>query len=709
MKFNFENIKNTFMGFNTYQKAAAVVLTLAVPMFIGMGVATMSAGGTDSGSSSSLPSSSIVSQAPSSSSEMSSSSVSKEAVVVTLKPSSVEEDLEVQVVGPDGNMIVGPEFKLIVKGVKNGYNKTWKVNDGFLRLTKLPSGDYTVTIEDMEGYVMPDQAVKITVAKKVAYKEVDVSDKVVDESKVDVSKEDAAYDDQVSKPATTPAPIKDTVEYVASSQKTERKEVEETVIRYKPEKILDDGTMVNHAGVSSGLYPVYDDEGYLIGAYKYETVSTASQAAEVNILPVQLMTFHAFALENSLGNSDIMPVDETDSSSESTSQPESSSSEAESSSSEAESSSSQESSSSVAQSSSSVAQSSSSQESSSESSSSESSSSEESSPSQSSGSTSSDSSSTSQSSSSQSSSSASSSSTASSSSSAGSSSEAEKVKVEVEIFDAEGNPIKDSLGNTLVKLTEIEIKYTVEKDVTTYYGWQTIDGDKYYFDKNGEKVTGTQTIQGITYYFDKTGKMGNRIGIDISKYQPNIDWKTVKDSGVEFVIIRAGYRGYGSGALVEDPYFKTHIKGATSVGLKVGVYVFSQAITTQEAVEEASLALQLVKGYNIQYPIFFDTEYSTSAKTGRADHLSQSQRTTIAKAFCETIQNAGYNAGIYASKTWFYYQLDYSQISQYDIWVAHYASSTDFKYRYDIWQYTGTGTCAGVAGAVDLNIGYTAY
>ena len=283
------------------------------------------------------------------------------------------------------------------------------------------------------------------------------------------------------------------------------------------------------------------------------------------------------------------------------------------------------------------------------------------------------------------------------------------MKVEVKIFDDKGEPVKDSLGNTLVKLATTEVKTKEKKDVTTYYGWQTISGAKYYYDKNGEKVTGTQTIQGITYYFDKDGKMGSRIGIDISKYQPSINWQTVKDSGIEFVIIRAGYRGYGTGALVEDPYFKQHIQGATSVGLKVGVYVFSQAITTQEAVEEASLALSLVKGYNIKYPIFFDTEYSTSAKTGRADHLSQTQRTTIAKAFCETIQNAGYNAGIYASKTWFYYQLDYSQLSQYDIWLAHYTTSTDFKYHYDMWQYTGTGTCAGVAGAVDMNIGYTAY
>ncbi|MBR4035340.1 MAG: hypothetical protein IKJ05_01250, partial [Oscillospiraceae bacterium] len=697
---------STFTGFNIYLKVAAVVLALAVPVSIGLGISAMTAT-SETGASGSISTlvSSIVSTAPSSSAA-SSSSISKEAVKVTLKPSSVEEDLEVQVVGPDGNMIVGPEFKLIVKGAKNGYNKTWKVNDGFLRLTKLPSGDYTVSIEDLDGYIMPDEAVKITVAKKVAYKEVDVSDKVVDESKIDVSKEDAAYDNQVAAPAT-PAPIKDTVEFVASSKKTEKTEVEVVTVKYKPAQILEDGTMVNNAGVSSGLYPRYDKDGYLIGAYKLEVKPSASPASEVGVLPAQLLTFHAFALENSLGNTGIMPIDDpvTDQptaeptarptaeptprptpeptpqpterptpeptatprpertpeptptlapqatpTAEPTTQP-----------------------------------------------SAEPTATPTAEP---------DATPTVEPSVSPS---VSPSPTVSPEPTVSPTAEPEKVEVDVDIFDADGNPVKDSLGNTLVKLTTEEIKTKEVKDVTTYYGWQTLEGAKYYYDKTGKKVTGTQTIQGITYYFDKDGKMGSRIGIDISKYQPNINWQTVKDSGIEFVIIRAGYRGYGSGALVEDPYFKQHIQGATSVGLKVGVYVFSQAITAQEAVEEASLALQLVKGYNIAYPIFFDTEYSTSAKTGRADGLSQSQRTTIAKAFCETIQNAGYNAGIYASKTWFYYQLDYSQISQYDIWVAHYASSTDFKYRYDIWQYTGTGTCAGVAGAVDLNIGYTAY
>ena len=213
MKFDIQKIKSTFQSFNTYQKIAGVVLALAIPLSIGLGISAIGANsGTDGGSFSQMVSS--ITSVVKPSSVISSSSLassSKKAVKVSLKPSSVEEDLEVQVVGENGQMIVGPEFKLIVKGTKNGYNKTWKVNDGFLRLTKLPSGDYTVAIEELDGYIIPEEPVKITVAKKVAYKEVDVSDKVVDESKIDVSKEDAAYDDQVTAPAKTPEPIKDTV------------------------------------------------------------------------------------------------------------------------------------------------------------------------------------------------------------------------------------------------------------------------------------------------------------------------------------------------------------------------------------------------------------------------------------------------------------------------------------------------------------------
>ncbi|MBE5934135.1 MAG: hypothetical protein E7263_12040, partial [Lachnospiraceae bacterium] len=244
---------------------------------------------------------------------------------------------------------------------------------------------------------------------------------------------------------------------------------------------------------------------------------------------------------------------------------------------------------------------------------------------------------------------------------------------------------------------------------TVLQGWQTINGKKYYY-VDGTPVKGTQIIDGVYYYFDNAGAIIPCVGIDVSKYQGNIDWKTVKASGVEFAIIRAGYRGYGTGKVVEDIKFRNNIQGATAAGLKVGVYFFSQAVNTQEAVEEASMCLEAVKGYNLAYPIFIDTEYSTSAKDGRADSLSKTQRTTIVKAFCETIKNAGYKAGVYSSASWYSYQLDYSQISNYSIWVAHYGvTSPRMNDRYDIWQFTGSGSCAGISTAVDLNIGYTTY
>ena len=230
------------------------------------------------------------------------------------------------------------------------------------------------------------------------------------------------------------------------------------------------------------------------------------------------------------------------------------------------------------------------------------------------------------------------------------------------------------------------------------------------YNSKGEKLKGQAKIGDTVYNFDSEGNIIKNVikGIDVSKYQPNINWKKVKASGVDFVIIRAGYRGYSTGAMVEDPYFKTHMKGALDAGLKVGVYFYSQAINTEEAVEEASMVLQLIKKYNITYPVFFDTE-ATGTGVGRADGLSTSHRTKIANAFCKTIQNSGYKAGVYASKSWFYYQLDYSALSAYEIWLAHYTDSTDFKHHYDMWQYTGTGSCDGVSGAVDLNWCYTKY
>ena len=227
-------------------------------------------------------------------------------------------------------------------------------------------------------------------------------------------------------------------------------------------------------------------------------------------------------------------------------------------------------------------------------------------------------------------------------------------------------------------------------------------------------MTGIKVIAGNSYKFNDAGELeggyeppkpSNNLvkGVDVSKYQRNVDWNAVKASGIDFAIIRVGYRGYGTGALVEDPYFKQNIAGATRAGLKVGLYFYSQAVNEAEAVEEASMVLRLARGYSIQYPIYFDTEKVANAN-GRADGISKAQRTANAVAFCETIQNAGYRAGVYSYASWFYNQLNMASISKYSIWIAQYRDQLSFNYNYDIWQYTSRGQVPGISGGTDMNV-----
>ncbi|MBM6715746.1 glycosyl hydrolase family 25, partial [Gemmiger formicilis] len=246
------------------------------------------------------------------------------------------------------------------------------------------------------------------------------------------------------------------------------------------------------------------------------------------------------------------------------------------------------------------------------------------------------------------------------------------------------------------------------KTETTYQysGWQTIDGKQYYYDPvTHQPVTGTQVIDGNVYTFSASGVLGQKErGIDVSKFQGTIDWNAVKADGITFAIIRCGYRGYGSGALVEDSTFRRNIQGATAAGIKVGVYFYSQAINEAEAVEEASMVLSLVQGYSLPYGVYYDTE-KVAGDTGRADTISAAQRTACAVAFCETIRNAGYSAGVYSYASWFYNSLNFANVSKYRIWIAQYRDTLDFAYSYNIWQYTSTGKVSGIKGNVDMNLG----
>ena len=195
-----------------------------------------------------------------------------------------------------------------------------------------------------------------------------------------------------------------------------------------------------------------------------------------------------------------------------------------------------------------------------------------------------------------------------------------------------------------------------------------------------------------------------KAGIDVSKWNKEIDWDKVKNAGIEFAIIRAGYRGSSTGALVEDPYFRANIKGATASGLKVGVYFFTQAVNEVEAVEEASAVLNMIKEYKLDYPIFIDTE--GAGGNGRADGLNAETRTLVCEAFCRTIENAGYKAGVYASRNWYNNALKTQRLNDYYIWLAEYRSTPLYQGYYKMWQYTSKGQVDGINGNVDLNIAY---
>ncbi len=283
--------------------------------------------------------------------------------------------------------------------------------------------------------------------------------------------------------------------------------------------------------------------------------------------------------------------------------------------------------------------------------------------------------------------------------------------------DANGNQIYLKNGDGSYKEAVYADYYTAsEFYIKTaaqyrYTGWQTIDGKTYYYDKNGNPVTGAQVIQGVTYNFGSDGAIattvnGSKFGIDVSRHNGNINWNAVKASGVDYVIIRCGYRGSATGALIQDQNFTKNIQGATAAGLKVGIYVFSQAVNEVEAVKEASLAVACAKGYNLTYPIFIDTESSG----GRADRIDKATRTAVVNAFCQTVANSGYKAGIYASKTWFEDRLNMSAIpGSYRIWLAQYAAAPTYKGKYDMWQYSSKGKISGINGNVDLNLSYMGY
>ncbi len=191
-----------------------------------------------------------------------------------------------------------------------------------------------------------------------------------------------------------------------------------------------------------------------------------------------------------------------------------------------------------------------------------------------------------------------------------------------------------------------------------------------------------------------------KIGIDVSAWQDEIDWPLVKASGIEFAMIRLSWRGSTAGAISEDTCAAANYRGAKDAGLEVGCYVFSQAITPEEAVEEAEFALEMVQDWKLELPIVFDWEQSWD----RTANVDARTLTDCALAFCQTVEEAGYEAMVYFNPHQAYNDIYLEELKEYDFWLAMYDVPMSFPYKVDMWQYSQYGSVLGIEGNVDLNI-----
>ena len=193
-------------------------------------------------------------------------------------------------------------------------------------------------------------------------------------------------------------------------------------------------------------------------------------------------------------------------------------------------------------------------------------------------------------------------------------------------------------------------------------------------------------------------------GIDVSVFQGDVDWAAVAADGIDYVMLRIGGRGYGpEGKMYEDTKFTENFAGARAAGLMVGVYFFSQAVTVEEAAQEAQLTVQILNGTTLDFPVAFDWEHVNDT-TARTASIAGKQITSFAKAFCDVIASAGYQAVIYFNREHGYFNYELSQLSDYFFWYAEYADRPSFVYDYKMWQYTEKGHVNGIQGNVDLNI-----
>lgn len=208
--------------------------------------------------------------------------------------------------------------------------------------------------------------------------------------------------------------------------------------------------------------------------------------------------------------------------------------------------------------------------------------------------------------------------------------------------------------------------------------------------------------------YQEDGEVLTRKGIDVSKYQGEIDWEAVKNDGIDYAIIRVGIRGYSEGGILEDEFFRQNIEGAIANGIPVGVYFFTQAVNEAEALEEADFVIGMLQGYELTYPVYLDIE-DVKKESCRTNGLTVEERTNNAKVFLERIREAGYEPALYGNMKSFLLMVDLASLEQYDKWFAGYTLPIYYPYEYKMLQYSEKGKVAGVPAAVDINICFKDY
>ncbi len=287
---------------------------------------------------------------------------------------------------------------------------------------------------------------------------------------------------------------------------------------------------------------------------------------------------------------------------------------------------------------------------------------------------------------------------------------------DLDIWDTPEKPEQDTKEEEKDDKDEAETTETEEEDPATD-GKHTLltyaDGSEEwveinpYLKKNDYNNAGFVLKNGYLSYYENNGKIST-IGVDISKSQDYVDFYEIKKSGIDFVMIALGGRGYASGELYLDEYFADNIKRATEAGLDVGVYFFSTAITQEEAIEEAHFVSENLVPYEVKYPVAYYTE-AVSRQESRSDSLNKMTRTLISQAFMDTIKECGYSTVLYGTKEWLIKKYSLGSFSGTDMWLSQNGNLPDYPYQFIMWRYTTTGHVPGIAGPANINICFVDY